>query len=119
MEISNIERNRVADRAAKTAHDTIERLHEQATQVEDQIRAKAVDAGNQAFAQGQRFITSVEGAVQSVTDYIRQNPLTSAAAAFVVGVAFTSMVRFSGRKPASVAAGPAADPQDQSAGCCS
>ena len=84
---------RVSDRAARTAHETIDRLHEQAARVEDELRSSTADAADKARQSGERAAASLEGATRQVTSYIEQNPLTSAALAFAAGIVVSSLLR--------------------------
>ena len=81
--------DRFSDRAAQAAHETIEKLHERASHLEDQVRETAGQAASQAMAGGQR----VEGAVDALVGWIRQNPLTATAIGVAVGFALASVLR--------------------------
>jgi ElaB/YqjD/DUF883 family membrane-anchored ribosome-binding protein len=91
---------RFADRAAQAAHETIETLHARAAAFEDQVRATAGSAADQAMAGGQR----VEGTLQALLDLVRQNPLTATALGVAVGFALSAVLR-SGTAPAAAPGG--------------
>lgn len=84
---------RVSDRAARTAHETIDRLHERAARVEDEIRSSAAGAADKAKQSGDQLAANFEGTARKLTSYIEQNPLTSAALAFAAGVVVSSLLR--------------------------
>jgi ElaB/YqjD/DUF883 family membrane-anchored ribosome-binding protein len=84
---------RVAERMAKAAHESIDRLQEKAGRVEDQIRDAASRASEQARNAGGDASAQIEGTLRKVTTYIEQNPLTAAAIAFSAGLVLSSLLR--------------------------
>ena len=85
------QRQHLVDQAAINAHETVNRLHEHGQKLEDEIRsaAGAIVSGSQSPAELE--LENLEGAVQMVVSYVRENPFAAMAIALGAGVMLGSM----------------------------
>lgn len=84
---------RVADRAAQAAHETISRVAEQARSAEDRLRESAGHAGEKARASAEQARERGRQYTESIQSFVMARPLTALGIAFAAGCLFSHMGR--------------------------
>lgn len=81
------------DQVADKLHDVVDKVAEGLGTAEERVRREARQAAEKA-REGQEFART-QGAemVGKVTDYVRENPLTSLGIAFIAGSIFSALSR--------------------------
>ena len=84
MKKKSSESSQLVDQLAQTAHEMIDRVHERATKMEE-------DIGKQSTEKAKSAMAGIEREVGNLEKYIEENPMMAAAIAFGIG-AFASRV---------------------------
>lgn len=92
MKANTSEPSRMVDEAAKSVHETIERIHKRAASMEDGFSSRVKVPGERVVARFQHKMNSLE-------NYIEANPFMSAVIAFGVGVGASRMFKTMESKP--------------------
>ncbi len=79
MKANTSEPSRLVDQAAKTVHETIERVHKRAAKMEDGFSSRAKGPG-------ERIVARFQSKMNTLESYIEANPVMSALVAFGVGI---------------------------------
>jgi ElaB/YqjD/DUF883 family membrane-anchored ribosome-binding protein len=85
--------NPTTDRFASMAHETIDRVAEAATHAEREVRAAATRTAAQARDVHDQAIESADDHLRKTRSYIEENPLASAAFAFVAGLLLSALIK--------------------------
>lgn len=81
------------DQVADKLHDVVDKAAEGLGTAEERVRGEARHAAEKV-REGQEFArTQGEEMVGKVTDYVRENPLTSLGIAFIAGSIFSALSR--------------------------
>ena len=78
--------SRLVDEVAKTAHQMIDRIHDRAVELEQNL-------GVQSQESGERLVAGVERRAGRLESYIAENPAMAAAIAFGLGVCATGLFK--------------------------
>jgi ElaB/YqjD/DUF883 family membrane-anchored ribosome-binding protein len=75
------------------AHDTIDRVSEAANHAEREVRAAATRTAAHARDVHEQAVESADDNLRKARSYIEENPLASAAFAFVAGIVLSALIR--------------------------
>ncbi len=78
--------SRLVDEVAKTAHEMIDRIHNRAVELEQNL-------GVQSKESGERIVADVDRRAGRIESYIAENPAMAAAIAFGLGVCATGLFK--------------------------
>lgn len=82
-----------SDRAAKKAHDVIDRAADAAAGAEQRLRAKAEEARDRALAAGGQARANSDEWVNEARLYIHERPIAAVGVAFVAGYIMAALFR--------------------------
>ena len=85
--------NPTTDRLASMAHKTIDRVAEAANQAEHKVRAAATRTAAHARDVHDQAMESADDRLRQARSYVEENPLASAALAFVAGIVLSALIR--------------------------
>ena len=81
------------DRAADMAHETVDRVADVADDAEKQVRKAAARKMKQARALQDDMLDTVNGKLERVDSYVKENPFTAAGIAFAIGAIVSALIR--------------------------
>lgn len=81
------------DRVAGVAHETIDRIAEQAGRAEGDLRAGASHAMENARELEEKAMKAADEGVQTVRSYVARNPLAGIGIAFIGGMLLSALLR--------------------------
>lgn len=85
--------DRVTDRAAHVAHETVDRVADHARSAEDRLRESASHASEQARATAEQARERGREYADTVQGFVRSRPLAALGIAFVAGCLFSHLGR--------------------------
>ena len=86
MNANSTDNSRLVDEVAKTAHEMIDRIHDRAVELEQNLGVRSRESG-------ERVVEGVERRVSGIESYIAENPAMAAAIAFGLGVCATGLFK--------------------------
>ncbi len=77
--------HKTTDNVKDRAHESVDRLAERAGSAEEHLRQSASEAGERVRSTSQQARDTSEDFLDTVTDYVRENPMTAVCLAFAAG----------------------------------
>ena len=84
---------RTTEQVAGKAHEAVDRVAEGAGRAEEEVRERLSGAGDEVREKVQHGKERADDLLDSVSSYIRANPLTAIGLAFVAGTLYASLKR--------------------------
>lgn len=81
------------DSVRERAHESVDRLADRAGPTEERLRQRASEAGERFRSTSQQARETSEDFLDTVTDYVRENPMTSVCLAFAAGTLLSAFRR--------------------------
>jgi ElaB/YqjD/DUF883 family membrane-anchored ribosome-binding protein len=82
----------LTDRATEAAHDTIDRISNNAAKAEKHVRGAVANGEVQLRDKGAEARVNSEKAIEQIRDYAKENPLMAAGIAFASGLLVSRIV---------------------------
>ena len=81
------------DRLASSAHEVIDGAAEKSAPIEKQIRAAAVEMGEQLETSKAQATEQLDHTLKQVQSFVKDRPIAAAGIAFAAGVVITTLLR--------------------------
>lgn len=81
------------DRLSESAHESVDHIAKTAGKAEERIRHEAADAQAHVKEAGQKTKERTEDTLQSISGFVRENPMISLGLAFAAGTLLSALKR--------------------------